>query len=108
MPLRLVLIEDHQALREGLELLLGREGCEVVGTAGTAGEGRGLVEGLQPRVGAGGTHPGRVRGGWVPMCGWWTSGWATSRASTLRASCSTPTPSGASCSTPARATLSCW
>ena len=41
MPLRLVLIEDHQALREGLELLLGREGCDVVGTAGTAAEGRG-------------------------------------------------------------------
>ena len=38
---RLVLIEDHQALREGLELLLGREGCDVVGTAGTAAEGRG-------------------------------------------------------------------
>src|SRR5687767_2630752 len=44
LPLRLVLIEDHQALREGLELLLSREGCEVVGTAGTAAEGRALVE----------------------------------------------------------------
>jgi len=50
VPLRLVLIEDHQALREGLELLLGREGCEVVGTAGTAGEGRALVERLEPDV----------------------------------------------------------
>ena len=50
MPLRLVLIEDHQALREGLELLLDREGCEVVGTAGTAGEGRDLVERLDPDV----------------------------------------------------------
>jgi DNA-binding NarL/FixJ family response regulator len=50
MPLRLVLIEDHQALREGLELLLDREGCEVVGTAGTAGEGRALVEHLDPDV----------------------------------------------------------
>jgi DNA-binding NarL/FixJ family response regulator len=48
--LRLVLIEDHQALREGLELLLGREGCEVVGTAGTATEGRALVEALEPDV----------------------------------------------------------
>ena len=44
MPLRLVLIEDHQALREGLELLLGREGIEVLGTAGSAQEGRELVE----------------------------------------------------------------
>ena len=40
MPLSLVLIEDHQALREGLELLLSREGLEVVGTAGSASEGR--------------------------------------------------------------------
>jgi DNA-binding NarL/FixJ family response regulator len=50
VPLRLVLIEDHQALREGLELLLGREGCEVIGTAGTAHEGRALVEALAPDV----------------------------------------------------------
>jgi DNA-binding NarL/FixJ family response regulator len=50
MPLRLVLIEDHQALREGLELLLGREGCEVVGTAGTAEQGRELIERLDPDV----------------------------------------------------------
>ena len=50
MPMRLVLIEDHQALREGLELLLGREGFEILGTAGTAGEGRALVERLNPDV----------------------------------------------------------
>jgi DNA-binding NarL/FixJ family response regulator len=50
MPLRLVLIEDHQALREGLELLLGREGIEVLGTAGSAREGRQLVETLEPDV----------------------------------------------------------
>jgi DNA-binding NarL/FixJ family response regulator len=50
VALRLVLIEDHQALREGLELLLDREGCEVVGTAGTANEGRDLIERLEPDV----------------------------------------------------------
>jgi DNA-binding NarL/FixJ family response regulator len=50
VALRLVLIEDHQALREGLELLLDREGCEVVGTAGTAAEGVALVEQLEPDV----------------------------------------------------------
>jgi DNA-binding NarL/FixJ family response regulator len=49
-PLRLVLIEDHQALREGLELLLDREGLSVVGTAGTAAAGRELVERLNPDV----------------------------------------------------------
>jgi DNA-binding NarL/FixJ family response regulator len=49
MP-RLVLIEDHQALREGLELLLDREGWQVVGSAGTAEAGRELVERLAPDV----------------------------------------------------------
>jgi DNA-binding NarL/FixJ family response regulator len=50
MPLRLVLIEDHQALREGLELLLAKAGIEVVGTAGTASEGRELIERHEPDV----------------------------------------------------------
>jgi DNA-binding NarL/FixJ family response regulator len=50
VQMRLVLIEDHQALREGLELLLGREGCEVVGAAGTAGEGLELILRLDPDV----------------------------------------------------------
>jgi DNA-binding NarL/FixJ family response regulator len=50
MPLRLVLIEDHQALREGLELLLARDGIEVLGTAGNATDGRELVETLAPDV----------------------------------------------------------
>jgi DNA-binding NarL/FixJ family response regulator len=48
--MRLVLIEDHQALREGLELLLGRHGVNVVGTAGTAADGRELIERLEPDV----------------------------------------------------------
>ena len=50
MALRLVLIEDHQALREGLELLLGRAGIEVLGTAGTTDEGRELIERHDPEV----------------------------------------------------------
>ena len=50
VSLRLVLIEDHQALREGLELLLGREGCRVIGTAGSAAEGLDLVERMEPDV----------------------------------------------------------
>jgi DNA-binding NarL/FixJ family response regulator len=50
VPLRLVLIEDHEALREGLELLLDREGCDVVGTAGTLTDGRELVERTNPDV----------------------------------------------------------
>ena len=50
MSLRLVLIEDHPALREGLELLLDRAGCDVLGAAGTAGEGEALVDALDPDV----------------------------------------------------------
>ena len=50
MARRLVLIEDHDALREGLRLLLDREGWEVVGSSGTAAEGRALVERLNPDV----------------------------------------------------------
>jgi DNA-binding NarL/FixJ family response regulator len=50
VPLSLVLIEDHQALREGLELLLDREGLDVIGTAGSAGEGRELIERHAPDV----------------------------------------------------------
>jgi DNA-binding NarL/FixJ family response regulator len=48
--IRLALIEDHHALRQGLELLLGREGCDVVGTAGTAREGLELVQATEPDV----------------------------------------------------------
>jgi DNA-binding NarL/FixJ family response regulator len=48
--IRLALIEDHQALRQGLELLLGREGCDIVGTAGTVREGRMLVRATEPDV----------------------------------------------------------
>ena len=35
-PIKVVLIDDHVALRKGTELLLHREGCRVVGTAETA------------------------------------------------------------------------
>jgi DNA-binding NarL/FixJ family response regulator len=48
--IRLVLIEDHHALRQGLELLLGREGCDIVGTAGTVAEGLALVRTTEPDV----------------------------------------------------------
>jgi CheY-like chemotaxis protein len=33
MGLRLVVVEDHEALREGLKLLLGREGVDVTSSA---------------------------------------------------------------------------
>ena len=49
-PIRLALIEDHQALRQGLELLLGREGCDVVATAGDATDGLEMVRRYEPDV----------------------------------------------------------
>jgi len=45
-----VLVDDHQAFREGLELLLERQGCTVLGTAGTVAEGEALVRERDPDV----------------------------------------------------------
>jgi DNA-binding NarL/FixJ family response regulator len=45
---RLVLIDDHEALREGLAVLLARGGVDVVGTAGNAAAGADLVEQVHP------------------------------------------------------------
>jgi DNA-binding NarL/FixJ family response regulator len=50
VSLRLVLIEDHQALREGLELLLSHHGCDVVGTSGTEAGGEALIAREEPDV----------------------------------------------------------
>src|SRR4051812_38076699 len=49
-PIRLALVEDHQALRQGLELLLAREGCEVVATAGGREDGLAMVRAFEPDV----------------------------------------------------------
>jgi DNA-binding NarL/FixJ family response regulator len=46
----IAIIEDHAALREGLELLLNRAGCSVVGTAGGVAEGWELVQETEPDV----------------------------------------------------------
>jgi DNA-binding NarL/FixJ family response regulator len=50
VTVRLALVEDHPALRQGLELLLGREGCEVVGTADGVAEALALVAETEPDV----------------------------------------------------------
>ena len=47
---RLALVEDHHALRQGLELLLAHQGCEVVGTAGDRRAGLHLVRATEPDV----------------------------------------------------------
>ena len=50
MGLQLVIVEDHPALRQGLELLLTQQGCKVLATAGTEDVGRDLIEQLSPDV----------------------------------------------------------
>jgi DNA-binding NarL/FixJ family response regulator len=46
----LVLVEDHLALREGLELLLTREGCKVLGSVGDPQEAAEIIEETGPDV----------------------------------------------------------
>jgi DNA-binding NarL/FixJ family response regulator len=46
----LVLVEDHLALREGLELLLTREGCKVVGSVGDPQEAAEIIAESTPDV----------------------------------------------------------
>jgi DNA-binding NarL/FixJ family response regulator len=45
---KLVLIDDHEALRGGLEVLLSNAGMDVVGTAGNLAAGLDLVEHVEP------------------------------------------------------------
>lgn len=49
MP-RLAIIDDHEALREGLQVLLGHGGLEVVGTAGNVAAAEDLIEHTGPDV----------------------------------------------------------
>jgi len=48
--IRLMVVEDHPALRQGLELLLGRQGCVVVGSAGRAADAWDLIRERRPDV----------------------------------------------------------
>lgn len=47
---RLAIVDDHEALREGLEALLGGDGLEVVGTAGNAAAALDVVDHARPDV----------------------------------------------------------
>ncbi len=47
---KLVIIDDHEALREGLAILLARDGDEVVGTAGNSAAAIDVVEHTRPEV----------------------------------------------------------
>jgi DNA-binding NarL/FixJ family response regulator len=48
--IRLIVVEDHEAMRHGLELLLGRQGCVLVGSAGRAEEAWDLIRERRPDV----------------------------------------------------------
>lgn len=47
---KLAIIDDHEALREGLQVLLGHGGLEVVGTAGNVAAAPDLIEHARPEV----------------------------------------------------------
>lgn len=49
-PIRLVIVEDHVALRQGVELLLGRWGHVIAGAAADAAHGYELVRSARPDV----------------------------------------------------------
>lgn len=49
-PISLVIVEDHVALRQGVELLLGRWGHVIAGSAADAARGYDLVRSAQPDV----------------------------------------------------------
>jgi DNA-binding NarL/FixJ family response regulator len=47
---KLVIVDDHEALREGLAALLGGHGLEIVGAAGNVAAGLDLVEHVDPDI----------------------------------------------------------
>jgi DNA-binding NarL/FixJ family response regulator len=62
VPIRLVLIEDHPALRKGLALLLAHHNCQVIGVAADAREARAVVAELEPAVAVIDVHLGTDSG----------------------------------------------
>jgi DNA-binding NarL/FixJ family response regulator len=49
-PISLLMVEDHLALRSALELLLGRQGCVVVGSAERASDAWNVIRTRRPDV----------------------------------------------------------
>ncbi len=50
MPIRVILADDHELVRQGLKVLLEREGFAVVGEASNGEEAAGLVPHVRPDV----------------------------------------------------------
>jgi DNA-binding NarL/FixJ family response regulator len=65
MSLHVVIVEDHQALRQGLELLLASRGCTVVGSVGTAPEGLEVICATRPQVAVVDIRLGEPDGIWL-------------------------------------------
>ena len=55
----LVLVEQHEALRDGLAVLLERRGFSVLGCATTAARAEEVIGGAAPRPGGGRGRPAR-------------------------------------------------
>jgi len=49
-PIRVMLADDHQVLRDSLKLLLEQNGCEIVGEASTGEEALGIAAKVRPQV----------------------------------------------------------
>ncbi|MDP1848528.1 MAG: response regulator transcription factor [Solirubrobacteraceae bacterium] len=49
-PIEVVVVEDHPPVRQGLELLLPRQGFRMVGSAGSAREGGRMIRARRPAV----------------------------------------------------------
>jgi DNA-binding NarL/FixJ family response regulator len=62
VPIRLVLVEDHPALRKGLALLLAHHDCEVIGAAADARGAQAIVAALEPAVAVIDVHLGADSG----------------------------------------------
>ena len=50
MPIRVVIVDDHVIFRDGLRILLERNGVSVVGEADNGAEGVELVRGCRPQL----------------------------------------------------------
>lgn len=49
-PIEVLLVEDHPPVRQGLELLLPRQGFRMIGSAGSAREGGRMIRARRPAV----------------------------------------------------------
>jgi len=85
----LFIVEDHAALRRGVELLMRSEGVRVVGTAGDAAAAAELIPRRRPDVVLADISPESPVSNWLGASSRRTPSWASSSTpdSTTRARC---------------------